>query len=91
MHEKLFECHVVYKPEDRDKVLPLTEEYLFNTSYIVGDDDLGDMRLLYATRRCQTFWEINTLKESLIEASRKAGISPLRAKIEVTLSDEKFF
>ncbi len=80
-----FECHVVYRPTWKDKILPIARNLGFSVSFLVGDDELGDEKMMYCTRRSEDFPTLNNDMERLV-ASSPAG-SVMRYKIECVLLD----
>lgn len=84
-----YETHLVFRPDERRIVEPIAKMFGFSISYLVGDDDLGEIRLLYCTKRASTF---NKIQEDLdiFLCHLEPDTRPIRKKIEYTMLDEKY-
>lgn len=93
---KNFECHVVFKPNtqlEKDSALGIAQDHKFSISFLKGDEDLGDDKLMYCTIRDETFESIKSRMDAFIEDIQnpfKYAAKVLRAKIEVTLYDKRY-
>lgn len=87
MIQNYFECHVTLLPDNREKVEPIAKKHKFKTSILVGDEVMGDERLLYCTSHDRTFESMKARMEALI-----SELPPpiLRKKIEHILLDERY-
>lgn len=84
-----YECHVTLDPRCRDLVEPIAKEHKFKTSALVGDEVMGDDKLLYCTTHDSDIGRILSRTNRLIEAFPE-GVKVLRKKIEHILLDERY-
>lgn len=74
-------------PEWLPKVEPVAKKHKFKTSVLVGDEVMGDAKLLYCTSHGKDFVELNRRMEALIKDL--PGL-PMRKKIEHVVLDVRY-
>lgn len=84
-----YECHVTLNPEHRAAVEAIAKVHKFKTSALVGDEVMGDDKLLYCTTHDSDFIRIVRRMDDLIKALPKE-IKVLRKKVEEILIDERY-
>lgn len=84
-----FECHVTLKPEQRSVVELVAKKHKFKVSALIGDEVMGDDKLLYCTTHDNDFNRILTRTNALI-ADFPIDIKILRKKIEQIMIDERY-
>lgn len=85
-----FECHVTLKPEKRELVEALAKKHKFKVSSLVGDEVMGDDKLLYCTTHDADFQRISDRTTNLLYDLRYENLTVLRKKIEQILVDERY-
>lgn len=80
-----FECHVVYKPTWQAQIAPLAKKHNFSISFLVGDDELGEAKMMYCTRRSNDFKLLEAQMNDLTKDSPPQSV--LRQKIECVMMD----
>lgn len=86
---KPFECHITCSPRDAGTVFPIATQHGFTTSLLVGDDAMGDAKLLYCTSHDYTLEMMRRRMGLLVSALEGAGVKTLRRKIEHIVLDER--
>jgi hypothetical protein len=89
MKEGSFECHITLEPESRLVVESIAKKHKFKVSALVGDEVMGDDKLLYCTTHDSDFKRIMDRMEDLI-SELPEPVKVLRKKIELILLDQRF-
>lgn len=84
-----YECHVTLPPKDRELVDSIAKFHRFKTSSLVGDEIMGDDKLLYCTSHSKTYDELSQRMDALVENLTENGVEILREKIEHIIYDTK--
>lgn len=79
-----FEAHIVYPPQYRSLIEDDAKAKGYSVSAIVGDDELGDDKLLYLTKRSDSFDNLYADVKTYLMAQR---VKAIRYKIEATIID----
>jgi hypothetical protein len=89
MKEGSFECHVTLEPRDRGAIELVAKKHKFKVSALVGDEVMGDDKLLYCTTHDSDFKRIMDRMNYLISELPET-VKVLRKKIEQILVDQRF-
>ena len=84
-----YECHVTLEPQNRERVEELAKEHKFKVSALVGDEEMGDDKLLYCTTHDSSKDRIIQRMNDLVLQLR-AFVKVLRIKVEEIVIDERF-
>lgn len=79
-----FEAHIVYPPQYRSLIEDDAKAKGYSVSAIVGDEDMGDDKLLYLTKRSDSFDNLYADVKTYVMGQR---VKALRYKIEATIID----
>lgn len=83
-----FECHITIEPKFRDKVEIIAKQHKFKVSALVGDEIMGDDKLIYCTCHDTDEDSITSKMQNLVLDLQ--NISILRKKIEHIILDVRY-
>ena len=85
-----FEAHITIDPKYASLIDSRVDTEGWKTSYIVGDEELGDAKFFYLTSNHVDAKVLREDMEDMIECLNEGGVPILRKKLEFIFLDERY-